>query len=122
MKHEAIRKYLTNYSLALIFIVFGIWELVNPVYWSGFVPALISNFLGNIMIVRVHGLVLAAIGVALAVGYKIKLASAIGTLVMLGIVISLYIEAGFTTILVRDFVIMCFTASIFFDNYREKLL
>ena len=122
MKHEAIRKYLTNYSLALIFIVFGIWELVNPVYWSGFVPALISNFLGNIMIVRVHGLVLAAIGVALAVGYKIKLASAIGTLVMLGIVISLYMGAGFTTILVRDFVIMCFTASIFFDNYREKLL
>lgn len=122
MKPEVIRRYLATYSVSLIFVIFGIWEIINPVYWSGFVPVFISNILGNVLIVRIHGFILAVIGISLSIGFKRKLMSALGTLMMLIIVISLYTEAGFTTIFVRDFVIMCFAASIFFDNYKEKLL
>ncbi len=117
MRPDSIRYYLVTYAISFIFIVFGIWEIINPSYWSVFVPGFISGVLGNVsVLVMVHGIILALIGLSLAVGFHKKITSALGTLMMMGILISLYIGSGFTTMFVRDLVITVFTASLFFDK------
>ncbi len=121
MKNEAIRHYLTVYASAFIFIVFGLWEIINPIYWSGFVPSFISKFFSNIgLLVQIHGIILTLIGICFVFGFKRKVASVFGTLIMLDIVFSLFIESGFSDLLVRDLVITILIASIFFDDYKKS--
>lgn len=121
MKSEAIRHYLTVYAAAFIFIVFGLWEIINPVYWSGFVPSFISKIFSNInLLVQLHGIVLMLVGVCFVFEFKRKIASVLGTLVMLDIVFSLLVESGFSDLLVRDIVITVLIASIFFDDYKKQ--
>ena len=120
MKNEAIRHYLTVYAAAFIFIVFGFWEIINPGHWSGFVPSFISNIFSNVnILVQIHGIVLTLIGICFVFGFKRKIASVLGTLVMLDIVFSLFLESGLTDLLVRDIVIAILIASIFFDDYKK---
>lgn len=121
MKNETIRHYLSLYAVSFIFIVFGIWEISNPLYWSGFVPSFISKIFSNInLLVQIHGIILAAVGMMFAFDFRTKVASAIGTLVMLDIVFSLVFESGFSSLVVRDFVILLLVASVFFDDYKKK--
>ena len=37
-KNDKIRHILTRLALAQVLIIFGIWEIVQPVYWNSFVP------------------------------------------------------------------------------------
>lgn len=121
MKNEAIRHYLTIYAAAFIFLVFGIWEIVNPQYWNSFVPAFVSNFFSSVnLLVQVHGIILTLIGSFLILDFKRKIAAALGTLVMLDIVFSLLFESGFSSLLIRDTVITIFVLSLFFDDYKKE--
>jgi uncharacterized membrane protein len=122
MESEKIRHYLATYAVSFIFIIFGIWEIINPQYWAGFVPSFVSRLPGSAnFLVQIHGIVLAAAAISLAFDFKRKIAAALGTLMMLGIVISLYIDSGFSTLLIRDIAITLFVASLFFDDYKERI-
>lgn len=120
MRNEAIRHYLTVYAAAFIFIVFGLWEIINPVYWSGFVPSFISKVFSNVnLLVEIHGIVLTLLGICFVFEFKRKIASVLGTLIMLDIVFSLFLESGFSDLLVRDIIITILIVSIFFDDYKK---
>ncbi len=120
MKNEAVRHYLTVYAVTFIFLVFGVWEIVNPQYWSVFVPSFISGLFNSInFLVQIHGFVLVVLAISLIFGFKRKLTAILGTLIMADIVFSLFIGSGFSDLLIRDIVITLFVASLYFDNYKK---
>ena len=52
-KNDKIRHILTRLAVAQVLIIFGIWEIVQPVYWNSFVPTFVSSFM-NINLFLFH--------------------------------------------------------------------
>ncbi len=110
------QSFLIRIAVSIIFIVFGAWEVINPNYWSAFLPQFLANLSFYLTIIVIHGIVLFAIGISLVTGFKKKIAASLGTLIMLAIVIDLLTTSDFTPLLIRDFVITLVTASIIFEK------
>ncbi|MFB6158347.1 MAG: hypothetical protein ABEJ95_01660 [Candidatus Nanohalobium sp.] len=92
---------LTAVGLGTVFIVFGAWELSNPVYWQGYVPEILASF-QPLLLVKAHGLVMLLAGIGINMPRARREFSIVSVLLMLEIVASLSIESGFSDILVRD--------------------
>ncbi len=122
MDKNNLSKYLIHYAVSLIFIIFGLWEIIDFTYWSSFVPGLISNFINVQTALLFHGIILIILGGWIFSGYKIKIPAFIGVLIMFSIVIDLLASSGFTPVFVRDFVIMLVTASIIFEDTKKDNL
>ena len=86
---------LARASVALVFLAFGIWEIIDPTQWAGFVPGFMM-FLNVFLLVRIHGVVLILIGIALAFGKFMKIATALSLLMLLQIIAELRISSGFS--------------------------
>lgn len=111
-----MRKTITKLGIAFIFITFGIWEIVDPAYWSGFVPKFFEGLIDLFLAVRIHGIVLLALGLGVLSGFKTRELGIASTLVMASIVFSLLINFGFSDILVRDVVILLFASTLIFED------
>ena len=114
MDNNKIRHYIAKYAIVFIFLVFGIWELIDPGYWSAFVPSFLSN--NALLLVRIHGTILSILAIWLAIGIYFRIAAVISSLIMLDIVVSLFISSGFSDLLVRDIVILLLAISLIFDD------
>lgn len=110
------RKLITRIGIAFLFITFGIWEIVQPGYWSGFVPRFLKNFIDILFAVQVHGIVLLILGLGVLSGYQTKKFGIASTLIMLSIATSLILNFGFSDILVRDIVILLFASTLIFEE------
>ena len=86
MENSKIMHYILIFAAAFVMLSFGIWELINPGYWAGFVPSFLSP-LNILLLVRIHGAVLTILGLWFLSGKKIKLASIIGAIILLEIVV-----------------------------------
>ncbi|HLG24867.1 MAG TPA: hypothetical protein VI564_08105 [Candidatus Nanoarchaeia archaeon] len=118
MEKEKIRHYLVVFGSAFLFLAFGIWELIDPMYWAGFVPPFMSGFLDAKILVLIHGIVLTVLGVWLVIGKWMKYASIVGALVMAQIIVELIVSSGFTDLFVRDFAILLFVLSLYFEESK----
>lgn len=92
------------------------WEIINPGYWSGFVPKFLKDFIDIFLAVQIHGVVLLVLGFGVLSGYQTKKIGIASTLIMTSIVFSLIFNFGFSDILVRDIVILLFASTLIFDN------
>ncbi len=101
-------------GVVFIFVSFGIWEIINPGYWTAFVPQIALMFGDPILLVKIHGLVLTIIGLGILSGFYLRYFAIAGALLMLEIVITLFTESGWSDILVRDIGILLFTISLIF--------
>mgnify|MGYP001575278169 CR=1 FL=1 len=110
------RKLITRTGISFIFITFGIWEIVQPGYWTGFVPKLLKDFIDLSLAVQIHGVVLLALGLGVLSGFQTKKFGVASTLVMTSIALSLIINFGFSDILVRDIVILLFASTLIFED------
>ncbi|GEM_PF-1027266 len=108
---------LRRFGLAFCFVSFGIWELVNPAYWSGFVPPFMAHLIDPFLLVRMHGVALTVVGLAVLFGFLLRVSSALAVLIMLEILGSLWFEAGFTDIFVRDVAILFLAGSILAESW-----
>jgi len=111
---KKLSRQIASFSVFFVFIVFGVWEIINPGYWAGFVPSFVSTSLAPLL-VRIHGVVLSIIAIWLITGFKRRIAGIFASLVMLDICVSLFISSGFSDLLVRDIAILIFAVSIIFD-------
>ncbi len=118
MEKEKIRKWLAAMAVSFIFVVFGVWELINPQSWLGFVPSFLSTLSFVVVLIRIHGIVLAILGLWFIWGKHIRVASILGVLIMLDIVVNLFISSGWSDLLVRDIGIMIFVLSFAFEKNR----
>lgn len=115
MKLDLVRKWLLVAAVSVVFLGFGVWELVNPQYWVSFLPSFLSGF-APLVLVRLHGIALVLVAAWLLSGWKLRIAAVFATLLMLEINTSLLIEYGFSDLLIRDVGILLAAAALMFEN------
>ena len=119
MNAEGLRHIIMRVALSSVFIIFGVWEIINPQYWQGFVPAFVQSFISSLHpIVMLHGAVLLIAGLMILAGFYTRIGSAIAFLVLLEISVSLLFESGFSDLFVRDLALLLLSAAVFFDKAR----
>jgi len=116
LERARIRHLLTRISLAVVFLGIGVWEIIQPSYWSFYIPSFLTFVASAITLTMAHGVVLVIIGLAVLLGAYLKAASALATLMMLAIIGSLIISFGFNDIVIRDVAIFLIALSLFFDD------
>ncbi|MCL5429891.1 MAG: hypothetical protein M1504_00245 [Candidatus Marsarchaeota archaeon] len=121
MKRDEIRHILTRAALALLFISFGIWEILQPQYWVAFLPSFLNGLDPNLLIM-VHGTVLLLVGLAVMTGAYLRIASIIYALIMLEIVGDLIVTSGFSDLVIRDIVVLVFAIALYFDDTKYMRL
>jgi uncharacterized membrane protein YphA (DoxX/SURF4 family) len=87
--------------LGLVFLWFGFHELEHPGAWTGYVPVISETSNLAVVAVLIHGWVLFVLGFALIAGIQPRLAAALGSIIMLEIVISLVVT-GLSDTALRD--------------------
>jgi uncharacterized membrane protein YphA (DoxX/SURF4 family) len=88
---------LVRYALALVFLTFGIMQLVDAGSWLGYVPSFVP--IDARTAVYLNGVADAVFGILLALGVWTRIVALLAALHLLGITLSL----GFNEIAVRDF-------------------
>ena len=117
-KNDKVRHILTRFAVAQVLIIFGIWEIVQPVYWNSFVPTFVSSFMNINLFVQLHGTFILILGAAILIGAYLRISAALAVLTTLAIIVFLLVSSGFSDIIVRDIVIVLAAASLVFDDTR----
>ena len=117
MNKISIHYLIARISIAFIFLTFGIWEIIQPAYWTAYLPGFAFNlgFISPDSLLMVHGavLILLALGLLFLSRY-LRIFASLSALVMLSIVASLIMSTGWDDVLVRDITILLFTISLIF--------
>ena len=120
MEHDKIRHLLIRMALSVVFIIFGLWEIINPQYWQGFVPGFVRSMVSNLHpLVQIHGAVLLIVGLMILLGFYMRIASIIAGLMLLEITVSLILESGFSDLFVRDLALLILAVALYFDSTRH---
>ena len=116
IEKDDVRHILTRLAVAQVLIIFGIWEMVQPVYWNSFVPSFVSSFMNINLFVQLHGAFILILGVAILVGAYLRVSAVLAVLTTLAVIVFLLISSGFSDIIIRDIVIVLASASLIFDD------
>jgi len=103
-------------ALAWVFISIGIWEIIQPSYWSFYIPGFLSSIASPITITMLHGAALLILGLAILAGAYLSVVSALCALMMVAIIGNLILSFGFNDIVIRDVAILLIAVSIYFDD------
>ena|SRR3989344_1435354 len=123
---EKYQKYATSLvriAISLVFLWFGINQLILPENFLGYLPGFLLELDYTKYLVMLNGLSEIILGGLLLVGFLIRPVSLILAVHLLGIIFSL----GYNDIAVRDFGLLLVTLSIFIGgadlwsmDYRRK--
>lgn len=116
MENDKIRHVLLRIGVALIFVSFGMWEIVQPSYWIAFVPKPIAQMVSPSLFINLHGLLLLIIGLGILTGTYLRISAMLAVLVMISIIASLWYESGFSDIIIRDMVVLIAALALVFDD------
>ena len=116
MKKDNVRHILCRLALAQVLIIFGVWEIVQPVYWNAFVPNIFSSIMSINLFVQLHGALILILGIAVLLGIYLRISAILAALTTLSVIIFLIVVSGFTDLVVRDIVIVLVAASLAFDD------
>lgn len=106
-------------GLGTVFVIFGVWELINPIYWQAYVPGFLKD-LHPLLLVQLHGGLMTLTGLGVNIDVFRKESSIIASLLMLEIVVSLILESGFSDILVRDIGLLFMAFALTAQTFREQ--
>ncbi len=106
----ALKKWASKYPLVMrlflgfVLLWFGVNEILDPRYWSGYVPPIVLQFfpLSVNVFVQTHGIVLCLLGLGLFFKILIRFTGFITMVILLSIISGLIMIQGFTEIVVRD--------------------
>ncbi|NCN51965.1 hypothetical protein GW931_03060 [archaeon] len=99
MNKREIASAVLRWGVSFVFLVFGIWQLVNPTSWVGYVPGYVYGLGISIsLIIILNGILDLLIGVSLVSGIYLRFFSVLGVLRILVIAFSL----GWNDVFVRD--------------------
>lgn len=103
-------------SVAVIFIGIGIWEIVQPSYWSYYIPSFLASLLNPLTLTMVHGMLLLVLGIMVLIGAYLRIASILSAIVMASILIALITMFGFTDTIIRDLSVLLIAIALYFDD------
>lgn len=116
MKSSELRHITIRLGLAFVFISIGIWEIVQPSYWSLYMPQFLAALGGASALTVIHGAVLLALGIAVLLGIYLRTAAALCALMMAAIVADVVLLFGFNDIVIRDVAILLMAVSLYLDD------
>lgn len=122
MKKFAIRYPLVmRLSLSFVFAWFGISEILNPSYWSGYVPQILKEIIPIPILpfVQGHGAVLVFLAVCFFFCFRLRYIGALALLVLLSIIGGLISMNGFDEIVVRDIGLLGLALAIWLHSFKE---
>jgi uncharacterized membrane protein YphA (DoxX/SURF4 family) len=99
---EAVGQLIGRVLLGVVLLYFGTAELLNPHQWVGYVPVGFPHFLPLVWLILVHGWVLFVLGAFVLLGIHTRLSALAAAAVLLTIVMTLFVQGGVTSILIRD--------------------
>lgn len=105
-------------SLGFVFGWFGISEIINPAYFSGYIPQFIANlpYFNSNLFIQVHGIALALLSACLFLDFKLRIAGLISIIMLLQIIGGLLLVSGFNEIVVRDIGLLGLAISIWLQS------
>ncbi len=106
--------------LGLVLAWFGYHELVQPAFWTGYVPAISATSTVATLAVLAHGWLLLVLAAALIAGVAIRAAAGIAALLLLEIVISLTVTGGLSDLTMRDVGVLA-VAVLLASGTRQRL-
>ncbi|MBS3084618.1 hypothetical protein J4411_01775 [Candidatus Pacearchaeota archaeon] len=116
MKYKEYAPIAARYGISFVFLVFGLWQIIDPKSWLGYLPGFVFGLgLSPVLILTMNGILDFLIGLSLVLGIYIRFFSVVGIFHLLGIELSL----GFTDVTIRDISIMIVLFSVFL-NGKDK--
>lgn len=107
--------------LGFVLLWFGVNEILNPRYWSGYVPPMAREFLPIPILpfVQAHGAVLVFLAVCFIFRFKLRYTGILAMLVLLSIIGGLISMNGFDEIVVRDIGLFGLALSIWLHSFKD---
>ena len=108
--------------LGFVFLWFGISEILNPRYWSGYVPQMAIELLPIPILpfVQAHGAILVFLAVCFLFRFYLRYVGVLALLVLLSIIGGLISMNGFDEVVVRDIGILGLALSVWLYEVKEK--
>ncbi len=108
-------------SLAFVFVYFGISEIFNPAYFSGYVPSFIASlpFFNSNLFIQTHGIILIFLSLSLIFKFYIKFTGILMMLMLTQIIGGLLLTSGFNEIAVRDIGLFGLALSIWLYEIKK---
>lgn len=104
--------------LGFVFLWFGANEVLDPAYWSGYVPPVIVKTapLDVFVLVQIHGIWLLILSLTLFFRFYLHAFGLLAMLTLLSIIGGLIMIDGFNEIVVRDIGLLGLATSIWLQN------
>ena len=116
--------YLLVMRLFLAFVLgwFGVNEILNPRYWSGYIHPMALELLPIpiLPLVQGHGAILTFLAICFLFRFQLRYMGVIAILVLLSIIGGLISMNGFDEIVVRDIGLLGLALSIWLYEIRKK--
>ncbi len=116
-EHSHYGTFVARIGIAAVFLWFGLDKFIHPVNWIGWVPpwmqALIPMSLVGFMYIQ--GVIETVAGVMLLVGYKVRLASFVAVVTLLGVELAM-VGTGQAEMMLRDAGLLAASLSLFFTG------
>jgi len=111
-----------RFSLAFVLGWFGINEVLDPRYWSGYVPPMIIKTapLDVFILVQIHGVLLVILSLTLFFRFFLRIFGLLIMFTLLSIIGGLISMNGFDEIVVRDIGLFGLALSIWLYEIKEK--
>lgn len=120
MRLDRLKEYapaVVRYGVGIVFLIFGISQLLNPGSWMAYLPDFALNIeISATSLIYMNGIFDLLIGILLLLGIFTRIVSLIGILHIAGIIISL----GYNDVAVRDFGLLVVLVSVFLHG-ADKL-
>lgn len=108
--------------LGFVLLWFGVNEILDPRYWSGYVPPLVGSFFPFEVnfFVQIHGVLLSLLALSLFFKFYIRYTGLITLGVLFSIIFGLIMIDGFTEIVVRDIGLFGLALAIWFHSLKDQ--
>ncbi len=103
-------------GLGLVFLVFGLWQIADPLHWTAYLSSAITDRVDGLVFFRGVGILNAIVGGALIVGIAPAIFAALAALHLLGVIISLGIT---NDVAVRDLGLLVVALGVLLQNLKK---
>lgn len=108
-------------SLAIVFAWFGISEIFNPAYFSGYIPPFVRvlPFFDPNLFIQIHGVVLTLLSLCLIFKFHLRIVGIINMLMLVQIISGLLLIQGVNEIVIRDVGLFGLALSVWLYEIKE---
>jgi len=106
-----------NFALGFVFFVFGVWQILNPGYWTAYLPKFLY-FLSPEEFFRINGIFNFLVGLALILNFHPLIFSLLAIFHLLGVI---FVIGIYNDIAIRDLGLLFLAIGIFLDNLKQFL-